>query len=582
MSRFYILLIIFFFLLPPAPTCQAQQFLHRMISLEVSRKPLSEALNQLGQQGNFRFSYNSNLLPGDSLVSLSVYNKTVKQTLDILFEGRFEYRETGNHIIIQQPTGGQVWYLSGYVLDEKTGERIRDASVYETQQLVATLTNEQGYFRLRLKDKYPTAAVSIRKAWYTDTFMILKPGYDQELTVSIAPRSFLLDTIVVSPVEKNWLSNLFLSSRQRAQSINLSKFFVDRPYQTSLTPGIGTHGKMSSHVINKFSFNIIGGYTAGLQGVEIGGVFNIVKQDMSFLQIAGVFNMTGGKANGVQTAGVFNHALDSVNGLQLAGVVNFTTGNLRGVQTSGLANHASGSIAGMQLSGAVNSAPKGIKGMQLSGLGNLSEKNVNGMQLSGAVNISTNDVKGVQMSGLLNIARKVNGVQIGIINIADTVEKFNIGLINLIRKGYYKLSLYTNEAVPLNLSLKTGTHKLYNILIAGVNPEAGRQVFTYGYGFGSDLHLWRRWSFTPEITAQYCYRGNPNAYAMLYRANMNLNLKIGKYITFFAGPSFSMYHYSADQPRENYNHPIPKYGAINSGYADLKYWFGWNAGIAFF
>src|SRR5690606_4057750 len=257
-----------------------------------------------------------------------------------------------------------------------TGERIRDASVYETQQLVATLTNDQGYFRLRLKDKHPTAAISIRKAWYSDTSVVLKPGYNQELTVSITPKSFVLDTIVVSPVEKSWLSNLFLSSRQRAQSLNLGKYFADRPYQTSITTGLGSHGKMSPYVINKFSFNLIGGYTAGLQGVEIGGVFNIVKQDMSFLQIAGVFNMTGGRASGVQTAGLFNQALDSVTGVQLAGAFNLTNGDLQGIQASGAVNHASGDVSGMQLSGAINSALQGIRGMQVSGLGNFSGKDV--------------------------------------------------------------------------------------------------------------------------------------------------------------------------------------------------------------
>ncbi len=548
----------------------------------MNRKPLSEALSRISRQGNFLFSYNSNLFRDDSLVSLSVHNKTVKQTLDILFEGRFEYRETGNHIVIQQAAGGQVWYLSGYVLDEKTGERIRDASVYETQQLASTLTNDQGYFRLRLRDKYPTAAISIRKAWYSDTSVILKPGYDQELTVSITPKSFLLDTIVVSPVEKSWLSSLFLSSRQRAQSLNLGKYFVDRPYQTSITPGLGSHGRMSAYVVNKFSFNIIGGYTAGLQGVEVGGVFNIVKQDMSFLQIAGVFNMTGGRANGVQTAGVFNHALDSVLGLQLAGVFNLTTGNLQGMQTSGAVNHASGSVEGMQLSGAVNSAPQGIRGMQLSGLGNFSGKKVTGMQLTSVGNICTDDVKGVQMSALFNIARKVNGVQIGVVNIADSVEKFNIGLLNLIRKGYYKLAVSTNESVPLNISLKTGTHRLYNVLLAGINPVAGKRLLTYGYGLGSDLHIRGRWSFTPEITAQYCYRGNPNAFAMLYRSSASLNLKIGKYISIFAGPSFSLYHSSPDAPREGYSHPIPVYGVIDQGTTGLKYWFGGNVGVAFF
>ncbi len=43
------------------------------------------------------------------------------------------------------------WSFSGFVVDDRTGERIVNASVYEKRLLQATLTDEHGYFKLRFR-----------------------------------------------------------------------------------------------------------------------------------------------------------------------------------------------------------------------------------------------------------------------------------------------------------------------------------------------------------------------------------------------------------------------------------------------
>jgi hypothetical protein len=96
----------------------AQQLLNRTVSLEVKRQPLSAVLSQMSKQGNFYFSYLSTILPQDSLVSVSVKNKTVKQVLDILFAGDYSYKESGNYIILLKKSSGQNYYqISGVVMD---------------------------------------------------------------------------------------------------------------------------------------------------------------------------------------------------------------------------------------------------------------------------------------------------------------------------------------------------------------------------------------------------------------------------------------------------------------------------------
>src|SRR3546814_14420235 len=105
-------------------------------------------------------------------------------------------------------------------------------------------------------------------------------------------------------------------------------------------PGLSTQGRMSAQEVNNFSVNLIGGYTAGLNGMEMAGVFNMNKKDVGPVQLAGGFNVVGGALQGVQAAGVHNMVLDSMRGVQLGGAYNRVRGAGRGLKVSGVVNSA--------------------------------------------------------------------------------------------------------------------------------------------------------------------------------------------------------------------------------------------------
>ncbi|OYW18030.1 MAG: hypothetical protein B7Z54_06910, partial [Sphingobacteriales bacterium 12-47-4] len=145
------------------------------------------------------------------------------------------------------------------------------------------------------------------KEFYADTMIKLSPRHTQEVTITMIPATDAEENTTVTPldylipdslqatkiiptdslsyadlgkVERTGMGKFLLSSGQKIQSLNLKKFFTERPFQVSLIPGLSSHGKLSSQVINKFSLNVLGGYTAGTQGIEIGGIFNIDKKDV--------------------------------------------------------------------------------------------------------------------------------------------------------------------------------------------------------------------------------------------------------------------------------------------------------------
>lgn len=591
--------------------CAAQNNLSKNITLDVNRQRLDNVLEILSNKGDFYFSYNSKIIKKDSLVSLNVRNKTVKDVLNLLFNNSYEFKESGNYVIIRKApirmtmvtkkavVEDKIYAVSGYVYDEQSGAAVNEASVYEKKQLVSSLTNGQGYFKLKLKgSKANSVTLFLSKEFYEDTSIVIEPRHNQEVTVTMMPMEREEDKVTIAPedyltpdtlqqavadttspnklppadsssVERTGMGKFLLSTKQRIQTLNLSDFFATRPFQVSVVPGLGSHGKMSGQVVNNFSLNVFGGYTAGTNGVEIGGIFNINKKEVKYFQAAGVFNVNGGTTHGFQVAGVNNTVLAPVSGFQVAGVN----------------NHVRGQFAGFQLAGVYNHVADSIKGFQLAGVANFSKDKASGLQIAGVGNVSNKETAGVQIAGVFNYTKRLRGVQFALINIADTSEGYSIGLINIILKGYHKLSIFTNEVVNVNAAFKTGNSKLYSILQAGINAGDSNRVYSFGYGLGSELNLnkKRTFSINPELSSQYLYLGSWEYINNLNKIQLNLNIKLGRYVSLFAGPSYSVLISDQTQGIKGYRYPVTPAGYNVHNYSTkVTGWFGWNAGISFF
>lgn len=589
----------------------SQAILQKNISLDVNRQRLDNVLEILSNKGDFYFSYNSSIVKKDSLVSFRASNKTVKEILTQLFNNTYEFKESGNYIIIRKApirmtlvtqkgvTEEKIYSVSGFVYDEQSGAAINEASIYEKKMLASALTNEEGFFKIKLKSsKSSTAELTVSKEFYEDTTIKIQPRFDQQLSITMMPVEIPGNNVVIKPedyltpdslqvvtdttvaeqspsisdsikVQQTGVGKFLLSGKQKVQSLNLKNFFTTRPFQISLVPGVSTHGQLNSQVINNFSLNVFGGYTAGTNGFEIGGLFNIDQKDVKYFQAAGLFNSVGGAVTGFQAAGINNLVQDNVYGFQAAGINNFVTGKMHGFQAAGIYNHVSDSV----------------KGFQAAGVGNFSKEKASGVQIAGVANISNREMNGVQIAGVINYTKKLKGVQIGLINIADTSAGYSIGLINIIIKGYHKLSFSVNEIENVNAAFKTGNSKLYSILKAGVNLSDSNKVYSFGYGLGSELSLNKKktLSINPELSCQYLYLGSWDYTNLLNRFDLNFNIKLGKYVSLFGGPSYSVYVTDQNVGFSGYRFPVPP-----SHYNTTKFstkvtgWFRWNAGINFF
>jgi len=554
---------------------RAQNVLDQPITISTPRHRVEDVLKTLSSAGHFYFSYSSSLFDKDSIVNLVLEHKTVRQVLDTLFRGRLEYKVNGNYIILRKappPTivppphtvqNDKKYVVEGVILDENTGEAVGQASVYDKQGLIATLTDEEGFFTIRMKNRSSPAALTVSKEFYDDTTVKVEPGVNQKLTITVAPSSANKKMVTIGPegylpsdsirveldgssiylrqdpirVEMSGLGKLLLSSKLKMQSINLHKYFIQQPFQLSLVPGLSTQGLLSPQITNKLSLNIIGGYTAGLEGVELGGVINIDKGKVQGLQAAGIANVVGGPVKGVQLAGSHNIVLDSVTGLQAAGIGNFNKGKL------------------------------------------------NGIQLAGIMNKVSNSVEGMQVAGIINIAKKLKGVQIGLVNISDTSEGYGIGLINIVKHGMHEISLFSNEVTPLNIAYRSGNDKLYTIIIAGYNPINDRRSYLFGFGLGHRFHLSKTLSLNPELSSEQLVAGEWSNYKhsnFINKFSLDLRVRLGKYVSLSGGPSLAIYSFDKKIAVNGHD-----FSPVADNYGSWRIsdkvtgWIGWRASINF-
>ncbi len=505
----------------------AQRLLTRPVTIALHRQPISRVLEQVGQQGGFSFSYNAQLFNSDSLVSLRLQQQPVSYALEQLLGDRFMYKETGNYLIIQLNSHERYYSVSGIVLDAETGEKVELASIYDKSQMIVTSSNQEGYFRLRLKAQRSAPLFTVSRLGYADTTLVIPPA--EQVTIRLKPKAVHLNEVVVNPYakgENSWLANRLLSRRLRTQSQNLGEFFVNLPYQIALTPGLSSRGRLSTQVVNKVSINLLGGYNAGVNGVELAGVFNITKNNVRSLQVAGLFNLVGGQVRGVQLAGLHNNVLDTLAGVQVAGLTNVTQVSQRALQVAGLVNVARQSAHAMQIAGLSNHIRQGSSRFQIAGL----------------FNSHSGEHTRIQIAGLYNYSKNLKGVQIGIVNQTDSTSGVSIGLVNLTRYGKRTLSLSANELVPLQLAFKSGNRYFYTVLLAGYSPIYESQAFTFGLGIGREFRLSERFDFAAEFSSQSLYQGSWKEMASLYRFQPIVRYKTRSPWVFIIGPTGSLYH----------------------------------------
>lgn len=603
----------------------SQDLLNERVTFSVDDASAEELFSQITTNVDCRFSYNPSILPGKQFSGDYTDSRIKDVLVDALGRG-YQYKVRGSYIIIQsvakEPTRSSVQF-SGEVVDASTGERLPKTSIYEINKLTATLSDMDGTYNLLASGNPKSIAFAISKVNYQDTIVHIDPNQKNPFKIALKPleKEKREKRQKTSPADSVKLVRFLVKDASKVHMRNVS-LQETRFAQISFLPGLGTNGFLSGEVANNLSFNVLAGYSYGLNGLELGGLVNIDRMNVSGVQLGGLANIVGGATHGLQMAGFANVNLKAVNGaqmagfvniakesdvqlagfvntsrdheLQMAGFVNVAGGETRGSQISGFLNFNSKNVSGLQLTGFLNMAKN--SDVQISGFVNLTGENKvqiggfnnfasssDGAQIAGFTNMVWKDLNGVQISGFFNFAKTVNGAQIAAVNVANSVESgFVFGVVNFIKEGLHRIELEHNDLTDFNLNYKSGTKHFYSTVSAGIDPK--NELWSYGWGLGTEIGIGESFYTDLELSVHNIQstdrfiKGHSND----YRFNVSLGYQLNDLLGINLGPVLHYYFFDPNNPEDA---PFPNRFGLDPIFSNQrgnqlnKLWIGYRVAL---
>ncbi|MEL7001408.1 MAG: STN domain-containing protein [Bacteroidota bacterium] len=531
-----------------------QALLKRKLTISTNNERLEDVLMIMSEEGSFSFSYNPDLLPVDSLVSISLRGASVKTALNTLLGNNVDYKVSGNMLVILKTdyTDNQVtstdddkknYTIDGYLRNAETGAYLASKTVYDIKGFRSATTDENGYFSLDLPAKERVVALKVAGEEFEENAVVIV-NQDQEVNIPVVASkrtSLQNDSSAFVKAQRLNQSKIvkFVTSEEgiaRSGYVEVQNYRIG---QVSFLPFAGTNLLMSGAVENKFSLNVLAGYNGAVDGVEVGGLVNITKLHVEGVQLGGIGNIVGTETRGAQFAGIFNTNFGNVNGAQFSGINNFVLDSLEGIQVSGINNTTLGHVNGTQIAGINNVARQNVDGIQIAGISNIAFQDVNKLQIAGVINFGRDisgaqfagilnagygKVNGLQVAGIMNVTRNVRtlqlagisniaidtvhgaqvapifnfgryikGFQVGLVNVGySTEEGTSVGLVNLFWKGYNKLEVATNDMFVYNVRAKLGSRRFYNIFGYGSEGFQNDDIKGYTYGIGKVIAVGKK------------------------------------------------------------------------------------------
>ncbi|MDX1591220.1 MAG: hypothetical protein R3283_04620 [Balneolaceae bacterium] len=392
-----------------------------------------------------------------------------------------------------------------------------------------------------------------------------------------------------------------------------------RKWRVTLINPLGTNGVDAMDYTAKYSINILGGAHGGLDGAEIGGLFNYTRYYSSGVQLAGFANLTSGTMDGIQIAGFVNGSANAMSGMQLSGFANLAGGSASGLQVSGFINGSRENLDGLFVTGGLNISGDNTSGLYVSGIGTIAGQNIDGMSISGVLTASRGSISGFAVSGVLNssqvmdgfsaaglinlsksmsglqaapinIAQTASGMQIGLINFASEFEGLPVGLISLYGNGRKNVDFRFSDGGFTDIGLNLGTYRVYNMLFAGYNPLLDRDVYRVGVAIGMERRMsdvFRKmsdtdWFINQEISYAHHIEGSwswdKNG---IWSYKYLLGKRYGNGFSLYAGPTLNMQIVRTSIEGAN-EYTWYSFWSPSGHGRDYRFWVGFTAGVRIF
>lgn len=544
------------------------------ININVQDTPLSEVLNAIAEQSGVRFSYNPQQIDAEKSVSVYIHNKNLQESLKQILPASISTKQRGKYILLLPLTKEDFTAASN---EENEGKEINIEKNKEDNLL--NFSREKNNLE---KLSIPSTGIDI-----VGCHNNVNLKKEETMKKHLAALAVLTATSITAQVPAQENAQVGGNSQQ---SYSETAKGEKKPFQFSFVYPLGTDFINSQENTYDISFNLIGGVTGRVEGVELGSVFNINKYCAHGVQFAGAFNLTGydftaeEESNAVQFAGAFN-LLSSGSATQFAGGANFTGKGF--FQAAGGANIGKEEV-NAQLAGGLNVAQKSL----FQAVGGANIANEANCQLAGGVNLAKNTK--AQIAGGINIADKssfqlatVNitekgGFQLGVVNVRDTVDGVSIGLLNIVKRGgLCDFGVEGGEFIHTALTFRSGTYGFYSIISAGWNFS--EEFWSAGFGFGHGFRFTNWLGLNLELMHHQLYEihWNADTYNGLVQIRPMLDFRIARHFKVFAGPTANLLIQHRRNGNSFLNTPYKSFYNTQIDDTKLDAWIGFTAGVRF-
>ncbi|MDP2335080.1 MAG: carboxypeptidase-like regulatory domain-containing protein [Bacteroidota bacterium] len=194
------------------------------ITLEAENETVTSLLEKISAQAHVYFSYDATLIEADKLITISVSGKTIRGTLDVLFDSKFGYKILGDQIIIAKPEVEEITKDS--VIPEENAKNIsfmgkvsdieeKDVLPYTGISIlgsnIGTMSNIDGEFNLKIPGSMKEDTVIFSHLGYQQYHQPISELTNDSYSVYLHPTTVLLKEIKVTVLNPQEILDKMLS-----------------------------------------------------------------------------------------------------------------------------------------------------------------------------------------------------------------------------------------------------------------------------------------------------------------------------------------------------------------------------------
>jgi len=215
----YILLtgICLLFLFNDFVVAQSDTLIFQKISYKARNKVLHKVLDEISIQTGLEFSYNSDLIPINSIVKVNAENISLKELLcSIIEDSTLSYNIVDKQIIITRKNTlsklslthnvsreNEYFDIAGKVFDNTSKEVMAYANIAVLGKSIGTVTNEQGEYTLKIPDKLLFDTLVISYIGYKNIYIAINQLSENKNNFYLTPDSYFIDEVVIRGYNAN-------------------------------------------------------------------------------------------------------------------------------------------------------------------------------------------------------------------------------------------------------------------------------------------------------------------------------------------------------------------------------------------